>query len=175
MPGFDAILSDEDRWDLIDMIRARNAGLSMAGGAWTRFIPAPSFGMLCAGGQTRQMSELSGQVVRLVVDAPAQDIAGMVTVTTASVQPGPGVCVAQDTAIGPAYALAAGLAGDARGAVFLIDPRGVLRKAWPGWGAPSPSALAAAASMIMVTAVVPAAQAGAKMNMDDMNMDGMKM
>jgi mono/diheme cytochrome c family protein len=175
MPGFASILSNEDRWNLIDMIRARNAGLSMAGGTWTRFIPAPSFGMLCEGGVTRQMSDLSGQVVRLVVGAPAQALAGMVTVTTASVQPGPGVCVAQDTAIGPAYALAAGLAGDARGAVFLIDPRGVLRMVWPGGSAPSPGALAAAASMITAATVIPAAQAGAKMNMDDMNMDGMKM
>ncbi len=173
MPGFAAALSDGERWALIDYIRAHNAGLTVsADGHWDRVITAPAFDATCADGQTRTLSAFAGQVVRLVVDAPAQAMPGVTTIVTQDrAQPGPGLCVARDDMVGHAYAIAAGLRGDAAGAVFLIDPEGLLRRVWkPGETA---DGLIQAVADIRAHKAVSALASGATMKMDGMDMPGM--
>ena len=72
MPGFADTLSVEERWDLIDFIRARNAGVAMrVTGDWPVPVQAPGFQATCAGGRTVTLADLRGQVLRLVVELVA--------------------------------------------------------------------------------------------------------
>ena len=51
MPGFDGRLSSEARWDLIDYLRAHNAGESMrTAGKWPHPLPMPQFDVACGDG-----------------------------------------------------------------------------------------------------------------------------
>ncbi len=144
MPGFAAVLSDDERWDLIDAIRARNAGLTRRGtGAWSPPAQAPAFQARCADGQTRRLADLGG-FVRLVI-GPAPAASGVTTVLATAdpaARPAPGVCVTDDPAVPAAYALVAGLTpGELPGTQFLIDAGGWLRAlqpaAAPAWDDPA--------------------------------------
>ncbi len=174
MPGFEGALSDDERWDLIDYIRAHNAGLTVtADGQWGRIVQAPAFGTVCEGGAVKALGDFRGQVVRLV-DGPATALPGVVTVTTqAGAQPSAGVCVARDQTVGAAYAVASGLEGDAAGAVFLIDAEGLLRRVWRQ--APAGDVVVAAVADVGAHKAVSARAAAAGMKMDGMDMGGMKM
>src|SRR5262249_28085667 len=67
MPGFAASLSDDDRWALIDYVRAHNAGVSRAAaGQWPRAVAAPVFSVRCADGTAIGLADLRGRVVRLI-------------------------------------------------------------------------------------------------------------
>ena len=67
MPGFDTVLSSEARWDLIDYLRARNAGESMRKtGKWSHPLPIPQFDIACADGRTLDLDDLRGRVLRII-------------------------------------------------------------------------------------------------------------
>ncbi len=143
MPGFAGVLSDDERWALIDFIRARNAGLTEhRTGRWTPPVRAPGFQARCAAGRAVTLAELHGRDVRLVIGA-APDATGVLTVlatTDAAVHPDAHRCVTDDETVPTAYAIIAGIAPDhVAGAQFLIDPDGWLRAVQasgtiPGWG-----------------------------------------
>jgi mono/diheme cytochrome c family protein len=173
MPGFADTLSDDQRWDLIDDIRAHNAGNSVgADGRWGRVVRAPAFEARCAGGETRQLGDFAGQPVRLVL-GPASAVPGLVTIAAdAHAPPGPGVCVARDEQVATAYGVVSGLGGADAGAVFLIDADGLLRRVWTAGAAPDGHALMAAVMDIRAHRAEPALAAGAGMKMDGMDMSG---
>ncbi|MDE2517696.1 MAG: CopD family protein [Rhodospirillales bacterium] len=141
MPGFKPVLNHADRWALIDYLHAHNAGLVLRRtGHFSPPLQAPAMALTCAAHGARKagagagsLADLAGHFVRLVL-GPATPVAGVITVTTdPAAHPAPGLCVAADPTIAPAYAILAGyLAGpDAAahvaGAAFLIDPAGWLR------------------------------------------------
>ena len=102
MPGFATRLSEDERWSLIDAIRARNAGLRREeAGDWSPPLPAPALTATCPDGGERALTALRGRVVRLVFPAaaspPRVDDAGA-------------GCVALDPAVPIAYAIALGVA-----------------------------------------------------------------
>ncbi len=130
MPGFAAVLSEDERWALIDFIRARNAGQARrATGAWPVPVRAPGLQATCAGGRTVTLAELRGRIVRITFGpAPAVPDPDVVTVRVSAdpaVRPDAGTCVATDRAIAPAYAL---VTGDASGRQVLVDAQGWLQR-----------------------------------------------
>ncbi len=135
MPGFASVLSEDQRWALIDFIRARNAGLARrATGAWPVPVRAPGLQATCAGGRTVTLAELRGRIVRVVfATAPAVPDPDVVTVRVSAdpeVRPDGKTCVARDRTIAPAYAL---VTGDASGGQVLVDAQGWLQRvAGPG-------------------------------------------
>ncbi len=138
MPGFDRTLTPVQRWDLIDYVRARNAGLVVqAAGVWSPPLQAPGFQARCAGGRTRSLADLRGGFVRLVVGAAPADLDPAVTTILATTDPAarptPGLCIADDAALPIAYGIVSGLAPqDLTGAQVLIDGQGWLRAVQPG-------------------------------------------
>ncbi len=170
MPGFAATLDADQRWALIDFVRASNAGASMRGsGRWEHPVPVPGFVAACPGGPA-EASALRGRVVRLVVAGGAGDVApdepGRVDVFV----PGPppeesGACSASDPALPAALAVLAGqTVAQLAGEQFLVDPDGWLRARWrPGeagaWD--RPAGLAAAIAAIRAAPIGPAGDAHA--------------
>jgi putative copper export protein/mono/diheme cytochrome c family protein len=126
MPGFADQLNEDDRWDLIDYIRAHNAGLAMAAsGQWPHPILAPDV-RATMDGRSVALRSLRGQVLRVVASRgdgretlpPLAD--GDVPITTISLAP--------DSDGWSAYAIVAGTATDAlAGTEFLVDSNGWLR------------------------------------------------
>jgi len=136
MPGFAGVLSPDDRWALIDYIRAHNAGVaSQEDTALGISVRAPAFPVTCAGVTASTIGDLLGHAVHVVadqvvtIDVPPQ--AGISTVNVVlrdAATPQPGACVAANAAAWPAYAVLADLPpGKLSGAEFLIDPNGWLR------------------------------------------------
>jgi putative copper export protein/mono/diheme cytochrome c family protein len=146
MPGFEDVLGADQRWQLIDFIRARNAGLA-ATDHWTTALRAPDFTARCADGRVIDLAGLRGEVVRLVAGAPSVAAApdGLITIRLDG-DAAAGGCIATGDALRLAYGLVAGRAPDAlAGCQFLIDGAGWLRALWrpgdpPGWTAPQPLA-----------------------------------
>ncbi len=157
MPAFAPLLSDTDRWSVIDFVHANNAGTSeRSSGAWVVPIVAPALPVVCAGLPADQMRELHGSVVRVVADGdeegashppsiPPQDGYKVVILhlSRGSSRGLPmGECMAATPAAWGAYATLVGLRPDALpGAEFLVDPNGWLRAAWlpnsgRGWSTP---------------------------------------
>jgi mono/diheme cytochrome c family protein len=141
MPGFASVLDEDQRWALIDYIRANNAGRMFAAmNDWRPPIQAPAFEAVCAG-KPSQLSELRGRFVRLIIGVPAAAPVALPDLVTVATGAGPqsGMCLANDETIVQAYAVIAGRApGDLGGWQFLIDPDGWLRVAQapdgkPGW------------------------------------------
>jgi mono/diheme cytochrome c family protein len=133
MPGFANVLSAEDRWAVIDFVRAHNAGLAMRRD--TTFdvpISAPTFPVTCRDAAVSTMAELRGHAVHVVAGeaaAPPQSGPSIITLALRDkASPGPGACVAATPAAWDAYAVLAGLPSDKlAGAEFLVDPNGWLR------------------------------------------------
>jgi putative copper export protein/mono/diheme cytochrome c family protein len=154
MPGFAGTLSEDQRWALIDYIRAHNAGLAFqAAGHWSPPIQAPDFQAVCDGHREVSLSDLRGRFVRIIAGSMATGgrVPGVVTVLAGSdgaAHPGPGLCIGADETLAQAYAIAFGLSAHrVDGLQFLIDDHGVLRAvqqppAKPGWD--DPALLAAA-------------------------------
>jgi putative copper export protein/mono/diheme cytochrome c family protein len=136
MPGFAASLSIDDRWALIDYVRAHNAGLATRrDSAFDVPVRAPSFPVTCAGLPASRTGDLLGHAV-YVVTGPATDAAippqsGITTVALDlrdGAASGPGACAAADPAAWQAYAILAGLPPNRlAGTEFLVDPNGWLR------------------------------------------------
>ncbi len=120
MPGFPLLPADE-RWDLIDYVRAHNAGLTLAGGRWGTQVQAPDFAIDC-GGRALRLSTLRGRPVRVVLTGPVAPE----TVATVVVPPATGAdgCTVADESVPRAYAVVAPGA-----AAVLVDANGWLRRA----------------------------------------------
>jgi hypothetical protein len=135
MPGFASSLSADDRWALIDDVRAHNAAKTIRPDA--RFgIPesAPGLTIACNGLAATVMGDLHGHAVFVVLgdgfgDVPRQG-AITLSVPAGDVRPPPGSCVAADPAPRNAFAVLAdlSLAGSA-GSQLLVDPDGWLHAA----------------------------------------------
>jgi putative copper export protein/mono/diheme cytochrome c family protein len=121
MPGFGAALDDAARWELIDFIRANNAGVTHARtGRWSPPVPAPDFLADCGSNHALLLTELGPVPRRVVFLAPGEPAAPALPeaappVTTIMVppdgrprQPSARLCVASDPAIRTAYAIAIG-------------------------------------------------------------------
>ncbi len=147
MPGFAGVLSEAQRWGLIDFVRARNAGLARAAGTWSPPLQAPGVEVQC-GGTRVSMAGLRGGFVRVVLGSagamagiareagPGAGAASIVTVLAGrevTVRAGPGVCIAGDAAVAEAYGVVSGLRPDQQtGAQVLVDAQGWLRAVQPG-------------------------------------------
>jgi putative copper export protein/mono/diheme cytochrome c family protein len=147
MPGFERILSDDDRWHLMDYIRAHNAGVTFhTDAAWSPPVQAPELQAQCANGRTISLADLRGSFVRLVIGATSSTpTPGIITVLATSdpaARAGERVCIASDEDLPQAYAVVSGLApSELPGSEFLIDAEGWLRAvqrptAAPGWNDP---------------------------------------
>ncbi len=141
MPGFAGSLDDDQRWNLIDYIRAHNAGLAVAEGELLRPLKAPD-ATVEIDGKPIPLSSLHGQWLRIAAlgagfTRQPDALSGIATLSITA--PGDGWS---------AYAIASGISPDAMaGSEFLIDPdgwlRNVFRPAEPGsW--PNSSAFLAA-------------------------------
>jgi len=134
MPGFARLLSARQRWQVIDYVRAHNAGLALQSrGRWPAPVQGPGFQARCAEGREVALGDLRGRVVWVLIGRPAHrpvpppGVVAVIVSGSPAVRPGPGVCVAADRAVKLAYAIAAGLANEAQGAQFLLDAGGWLR------------------------------------------------
>lgn len=146
MPGFADALTEDQRWALIDWVRANNAGAAFAAaGAWPRPVQAPNLEASCPDGRLVTLEALRGQVVRIVF-GPARTMPGVVTIRVTSsspVQPSMEICAAGEDAVLGAYTVLTGRPPDGlAGAQLLIDGGGWLRAlqrpgAAPGWDDPS--------------------------------------
>ncbi len=147
MPAFGAVLSDDQRWQLIDYVRAHNAGVAFhAHGTWSPPVQAPELQVQCADNRTVSLATLRGGFVRLLIGGTKPAIAPGVTTILATAdpaaRPAQGLCIASDTGPIQAYAIVSGLApGDLPGTAFLIDGNGWLRAMQrpgdgPGWNDP---------------------------------------
>jgi mono/diheme cytochrome c family protein len=136
MPGFGAKLPADDRWAVIDYVRAHNAGMAMQeNGALDSPMQAPAFAVTCAGVHASITADLRGHAVHVVAGAepgtqvPPQDGVTTVELTLRDdASPAPVGCAAADSAARGAYAVLAGVPADAlEGTEFLVDPDGWLR------------------------------------------------
>jgi putative copper export protein/mono/diheme cytochrome c family protein len=142
MPGFASSLSADDRWALIDYVRAHNAGVAMERDpAFDVPVRDPGFAVACDGVAASITSDLRGRVLHVVIGEAAKDqlpvppLDGISTVTlvvpseeTENTGSAPGACVAADASAWNAYAILADLPLDeVAGTEFLIDPNGWLR------------------------------------------------
>lgn len=164
MPGFAAALPDDALWDLIDAVRAHNAGVAVARtGEWSPPIPAPELQAVCRDREVT-LHDLRGQFVRLVIGPDAPVEAGVVTILASPAAAAEtGACIAGDERVVQAYAVISGLPEQGlRGAQFLIDDQGWLRALHgPDWK----GADGFAAELGALRAHPAAAQSPATMNM----------
>ncbi len=130
MPGFADRLSDDDRWALIDYVRAHNAGLvHHAVGDWSPPLHAPELSAACSDGRSLTLADLRGRAVRLVFPGPepAPDLPDTEAVTIVVGKQAAG-CSTDDPAVPAAYAVVLGVPEAALpGTSVLIDPNGWLR------------------------------------------------
>jgi hypothetical protein len=142
MPGFAGALSSEARWDLIDYVRAHNAGESLrTTGVWQHPVPVPQFDATCGDGRTVDLDDLRGRVLRIVAVADAKALAalppggrGVTTVILARtplVVVDSAMCVANEPETWTAFAILSGVPDDGlAGVQMLVDLNGWLRAAW---------------------------------------------
>ena len=149
MPGFRAALTADQRWALIDAIRARNAGYAWRDtGAWPTPLRLPAFDVACPRTGVATTDDLRGRSLYVVV--PRE---GSVAVLRPPSRRGVGWtrCSADDPAVPAALALLLGQ--PAAGSRLLVDANGWLRMAKTGEAASEwddPAALAAALAAIKV-------------------------
>ncbi len=131
MPGFAAVLDDDQRWAVIDFIRARNAGATVRRtGNWSPPLRAPTFDAGC-GTSTIRSTDLRGKFVLLRFGAAAAPASSDVVTILAGADPHPSSgdgCVSRDEAVPLAYAIVSGVDASALpGTTFLIDDQGWMR------------------------------------------------
>jgi putative copper export protein/mono/diheme cytochrome c family protein len=154
MPAFGSVLSEDDRWALIDFIRARNVGRQNAlTGHWSPPVPAPATPLSCAGNDADTLADLTMRVAVVVVEGgPAtsqyaeENLSDSVTIRLsqdAAARPKQGECVAASADAWEAWRIVSGLAPDRfGGSRAIVDGQGWLR-AWLLPGAGSDAVLAA--------------------------------
>ena len=167
MPGFAGVLSDEQRWALIDAVRARNAGLALRSGEWPQPTALPGFSLACPGAakswrdlrrDSLTTDDLRGRVLYLVAErpgAPPPNPAGagvLPIVLTREEEPDRPACASADPAAWDALAAVTGQSPDKlAGSRVLVDANGWMRafKAGPDAAAwDDPGAFAAAVKAI---------------------------
>lgn len=150
MPAFGDTLSAGDRWDLIDYLRAHNAGLAFRdSGTPPMPIPAPSMPVRCPDPRIATLADLRGGLVVLAADDPSlpppPDLAtedGLPVTVVRLRYDGTG-CRAASGDAWPALAILAGLAPETlAGTAFLVDAQGWLRAVRrpagrPAWSDPA--------------------------------------
>jgi putative copper export protein/mono/diheme cytochrome c family protein len=163
MPGFEATLSSEARWDLIDYLRAYNTGQSIrTTGVWTHPVPVPQFDATCADGHAIDLDDLRGSLLRIIAlsgdEAQARVPpagAGLTTILLSRkhmAATDPAVCVASEPETWTAFAILLGVPDSAlAGEQIVVDRNFWLRAHWrPGdagdWT--DPKALAAVVAEI---------------------------
>ena len=131
MPGFAATLSADDRWALIDYVRANNAGVAKHDtGQWPTPIAAPGLTAKCQDGRSITLAALRGQAVRLVFAGgdktmTTSDVADLTTITVGAATSG---CIEADPVVPAAYAVVLGRTVAAlAGSELLIDANGWMR------------------------------------------------
>jgi putative copper export protein/mono/diheme cytochrome c family protein len=133
MPGFAGALSPDDRWALIDYVRAHNAAVTIQqDGASDSPVRAPAMPITCNGPAAFTTKDLLGHSVLVVLGDTAVSVpegdAVVLLVDRNGERPAAGACVAADPAAWDAYAVMADVPADAAaGFEFLIDPNGWLR------------------------------------------------
>ena len=114
MPGFAGVLTEGQRWALLDWVRANNAGVAWAAsGMWPVPVQAPGLEASCAGGGDAALEDLRGQAVRIVF-GPARAALGVVTIQVTpdpQARPGDGLCVARQRRGGASLCHRDGCAG----------------------------------------------------------------
>ena len=169
MPGFAGVLSDDQRWALIDAIRARNAGaVSKSSGAWPQPVALPGFSLACPGQVFLATEDLRGRVLLLVAEQPGVPLpkaAGAFLVVLTREEPeGRPACTSSDPAAWDALAIVTGQSPDRlAGSRVLVDGNGWMRgfKAGPdaaAWN--DPGAFAAAVHAIAATPITAAGGEG---------------
>ena len=144
MPGFAGILSTEATWDLVDYMRAHNAGERMReSGKWPHPLPVPQFDLECAGGRLIDLEDLRGRVLRIIAgsgdeqaepdSASGVDVATIFVMRERTVRPA-GACLASEPETWATLAIILGRSqNDLVGAQILVDQNAWLRAAWrPG-------------------------------------------
>jgi putative copper export protein/mono/diheme cytochrome c family protein len=133
MPGFADVLSEDDRWALIDFIHARLVGVAMAAQGRSKApLAPPALAASCGDGSSLDLEGLRGRFVRIIAARPGEEpppAAAAIPTIRLLEEPGeaPG-CVASGPEVWTAYAVVAGVAPEAlAGTQFLVDPAGWLR------------------------------------------------
>jgi putative copper export protein/mono/diheme cytochrome c family protein len=144
MPGFGGVLSSEARWDLIDFLRAHNAGVSMrTTGHWRHSLPIPQFDVECADGSAIDLDDLRGKILHVVAElgeeAPASAAPTAIPVTTIvlsqrRMSPMTPACRASEPETWSAFSILTGVPSrELAGEQVLVDQNTWLRAAWrPG-------------------------------------------
>jgi putative copper export protein len=145
MPAFGDVLSSDDRWALIDFLKAHNAGESVRmTGRWNPPTPLPQFDAICANGSAIDLDDLHGRVLHIVADPeglppppPAPDGVDVVTIILSldrKVKPVGTACVTVEPTTYKAFAILLGVApGALTETQALADQNGWLRSRWrPG-------------------------------------------
>jgi mono/diheme cytochrome c family protein len=144
MPGFGSVLTEDDRWALIDFVHARNIGMQARDtGRWSPPIAAPATPLSCSDSDAGAVADLATHVLRFVVegDTPAAlparnepaSVTGAVTVRLLRGvvgTPRQGECVAASPMAWEAWRVLAGIAPRwFPGYQAVVDGHGWLR-AW---------------------------------------------
>ncbi|MGC1410779.1 MAG: CopD family protein [Acetobacteraceae bacterium] len=145
MPGFAGTLSSEAVWDLIDYLRAHNAGDEMhRTGNWPQPTPMPQFDAQCANGRVIDLDDLRGKALRIIavssdepIEPPSPDDVDAMTILvsrTIATEPTGPACVASEPQAWTALAIIVGLSPDSlAGTQLLVDQNAWLRAEWrPG-------------------------------------------
>jgi putative copper export protein/mono/diheme cytochrome c family protein len=144
MPGFGHILSSEAIWDVIDFLRAHNAGYALRQiGQWPQPVPVPLFDVQCANGQVTDLDDLRGRMLRIVAvsdderpDVPLPgdpDVTTILVMRNARMQPPGAACIASEPQVWTALATLVGSPDTLAGTQVLVDRSGWLRAVWrPG-------------------------------------------
>jgi putative copper export protein/mono/diheme cytochrome c family protein len=144
MPGFAGVLSSDERWSLIDFLKAHNAGWDMrTTGRWNRPVQLPQFDAVCANGSAIDLDDLRGRLVHAVAvngSMPpltadeGENIATIVLSRHGEVKPIAAACVTIEPATWDTFAILLGVTPDALpGLQVLADRNGWLRDLWrPG-------------------------------------------
>jgi putative copper export protein/mono/diheme cytochrome c family protein len=140
MPAFGSVLTEDDRWALIDFIRARNVGRQNAEtGHWSPPVAAPSTPLSCADGDADAIADLSGRVLVVAVEGDAGPgeggTSGAVTIRLArgaAEAPKAGECVTASPDAWEAWRVISGIAPDRfAGYRAIVDGQGWLREWLP--------------------------------------------
>jgi hypothetical protein len=139
MPGFGGTLSSEARWDLIDYLRAHNAGVSVrTTGKWSHPMPRPQFDIVCAEGKTIDLDDLRGRILRIIAEPseetsiPLPPTGTDITTIILSRKPTSSLttaaCVASEPETWTTFAILSGVSRDAlAGEQVLADQNSWLR------------------------------------------------
>jgi putative copper export protein/mono/diheme cytochrome c family protein len=145
MPAFADVLPTDDRWALVDFLKAHNAGESVrTTGRWDRPIPMPQFDAICADGSVIDLDDLRGRVLHIVADSegsppspPASDGSDVSTIILSldrRIKPVGTACVTIEPATWNAFSILLGVAPEGlMETQALADQNGWLRSRWrPG-------------------------------------------